>query len=200
MGLNKKILGQEADAKRGYVDLDTMVREWAEKTVAQLKTNIEKKGLVVTRELIDSLGYTIDDGDPPSINLHFSGHGRYLEIKQLFWHKSPPYDKILEWVKKQGVSSFAYVPGYDKQGERALYGINQDKAASRIAWGIVKDRASGEAVNQFGRWKRAKQWQNPNANKSAKTNLGTAIGHLRHLLEDEMAKHVENVITLSISK
>src|SRR5690606_11024420 len=117
------------------------------------------KGLVVTRELIDSLDFTINDGDPPSIDIHFSGHGRFLEIKQLFWHKPPPYDKILQWVKKKGVAYFDFVPGYEKHGAKAIYAMDQDKAASRIAWGIMKDRAGGEAVNQYGRWKRAKQWQ-----------------------------------------
>ena len=200
MSLNKKILGQEADAKRGIVDLDAMAREWAGKTVRQLMTNIEKKGLVVTRELLDSLSYSIDDGDPPSINIYFSAHGRILEIKQLFWHKMPPFDKIVKWVKKQGVQDFAFVPGYEKQGMRALTSLDQDKAASRIAWGIMKDRASGEGVNQYGRWKRQKQWQNPSAGKSAKNNLGTAIGHLRHLLEEEISKHVEDVLIYTISE
>jgi len=210
MGRSKRIIGIEMDdrilanaAKRSgryNGDLTSLVEEWASKTVAMLKKNVEKKGLVLTRELLDSLHFEFNEGSPPSISISFSGHGRYLEIKQLFWHKAPPYDVILDWVKKQGVSSFAYVPGYDKQGERALYGIDQNKAASRIAWGIVKDRASGEAVNQFGRWKRAKQWQNPSASKDGKTNLGTAIGHLRHLIEEEVSSLSENLLIYTLSE
>jgi hypothetical protein len=198
MGLNKKIIGREADAKRGIVDLDAMAHDWASKTVAQLKKNIDKKGLVVTRELIDSLNYTINDGDPPSIDIYFSHHGRYLEIKQLFWNKPPPFDAIHAWVKKQPISEWAFVPGY--KGKDGIGGMDIQKAQSRIAWGIMKDRAGGEVVNQYGRWKRAKQWQNPSAGKSANTNLGTAIGHLRHLLEDELSKHVENVLIYTLSE
>jgi hypothetical protein len=77
--------------------------------------------------------------------------------------------------------------------------LSEESVQSRIAWGIIKSRAPGEVVNQYGRWGRKKQWQNPTASKKGKDNLNTAMSHLRHLLEDEIAAFAEgkivNIIT-----
>ena len=178
-------------------DIDKMAHDWASKTVQKLKANISKKGIVDTGELLNSLSFTVNS-DPPSITFFFSAHGRILEVKQLFWFKPPPYKEIVSWVKRQGVQNFDFIPGYEKQGMRALTSLDQDKAASRIAWGIMKDRASGHFINQTTRWKRKKQWQNPSAKKGAKDNMGTSIGHLKHLLEEELSGLLENNIVKSI--
>jgi len=207
MGWAKRVLAADMDrrieanqGRRGAIqgDLETLAREWAKKTGRQLKENIAKKGLTVTRELLDSMSYTLIDGDTPSIVFSFAAHGRYIDMKELFWHKAPPVDVLEKWVLKKGVAYFNYVPGYEKRDVNTIDSI--PNAARRIAWGIARDRASGEAVNQYGRWKREKIWQNPLTNKSAKTNLGTSIGHLRHLLEEWLQQEIELTISTIISK
>lgn len=203
MSLTKRLLGSELDARidrnaarRGQYsgDIDALALEWAQKTANQLKRNIAQKKLTLTRELLDSVVFSINDGNVPSISFEFAEHGRFLDMKQLFWHKAPPVDVLEEWVRKHGVSKFKFVPGYEP-GK----GFDDPKAARRIAWGIAKDRASGEAVNQYGRWKRSKTWINPSSGKKGKNNLGTAIGHLRHLLEEELAETIPNLIVYPIN-
>jgi hypothetical protein len=206
MSWAKRILAADMDrrieankGRRGAIqgDLETLANEWAQKAVAQLRKNLEKKGLTVTRELIDSLDYTLVDGDTPSIVLSFAAHGRYIDMKELFWHKAPPVQVLEEWVRKKGVNYFDYVPGYKGRGDEV---VGLPNAANRIAWAIAKNRASGEAVNQYGRWKREKIWQNPSAKKSDRGNLGTSIGHLRHLLEDWLQVNIETTITTAITQ
>jgi hypothetical protein len=206
MSWAKRILAADMDrrieankGRRGAIqgDLETLANQWAQKAVAQLRKNLEKKGLTVTRELIDSLDYTLIDGDTPSIVLSFAAHGRYIDMKELFWHKAPPVQVLEEWVRKKGVNYFDYVPGYKGRGDEVL---GLPNAANRIAWAIAKNRASGEAVNQYGRWKREKIWQNPSATKGEKGNLGTSIGHLRHLLEEWLQVNIETTITTAITQ
>jgi hypothetical protein len=205
MGWAKRMLALDMDrrieenkGRRGAIqgDLEKLGREWAQKTVRQLKENIKKKGLTVSRELIDSLDYELVDGTTPSILLSFSVHGRAIDMKELFWHKAPPVDKLEAWVKRRGVSYFNYVPGYKGVGDEVT---GLPNAANRIAWAIARNRASGEAVNQYGRWKREKIWQNPGNNRTDPTNLGTSIGHLRHLLEEWIAQEIEIGISTSLT-
>lgn len=203
MSLTKRLLGADIDrrisanaAKRGQYegDIDALARAWAQKTATQLKRNIAQKNLVLTKELLESVVFSINDTDTPSISFEFAQHGRFLDMKELFWHKAPPVNTLEEWVQKHGVRKFKFVPGY-APGK----GFDDPNAAKRIAWGIARDRGRGEAVNQYGRWQRSKTWINPTSGKSGKTNLGTAIGYLRHLLEEELAAHVENLIVYTIT-
>lgn len=207
MGWAKHVLAADMDRRidanksrrRGAIqgDLESLAKQWANKALSQLKNNISKKGLAVTGELLNSLDFTLVDGDTPSIVISFSSHGRYIDMKELFWHKAPPVDVLEAWVRKKGVGYFSFVPGYEKKGVDAL--DSAPDAARRIAWAIAKNRASGEAVNQYGRWKREKIWQNPSANRTDPTNLGTSIGHLRHLIEEWIQKETENRIAQSLS-
>jgi hypothetical protein len=205
MSFTKRILGQQIDARisanaarRGAhnLDIDHLAKSWAAKTVRMMKENLSKKKITLTRDLIDSLDYDLIDGDTPSIIIHFAAHGRYLDMKELFWHKAPPIDVLEEWVKKRGVNQFGFVPGYGVHNYSALR--SAPNAARRIAWAIAKNRANGEAVNQYGRWKRGKVWQNPGG-KNSKGNLGTAIGHLKHLLEEEIGAAAEIMISQAIT-
>jgi hypothetical protein len=202
MSLTKKILGQEADRKADAKgastkyngDLDAMAKDWAQKTANRLKSNIAKNNLKITGELLDSMSWSINE-DQRSISIHFAAHGKYLDLKQTSWSKHPPYEAILAWVKAKPISAWAYVPGYEYRGMDGVpNGMSEELAQSRIAWGIIKSRASGEVVNQKGKWFKKRQWQNPMASKKGKDNLNTAMSHLRHLLEDEIAAHSENTI------
>jgi len=202
MGWAKAILSADMDrridqnaARRGKYngDLESLAREWAIKTATQLKKNIQSKGLSVTQELLDSMTYGLRDGGNPSIVISFAAHGRFLDMKQLFWSKQPPVDVLESWVRRKGVNNFAFVPGYENGG-----GFDTPTAARKIAFGLAKSLNSGEGINQYGKWQRKKVWQNPNG-KNGAGNLGTAIGHLRHLLEEELAASAENILIHSIT-
>jgi hypothetical protein len=205
MGWAKAILSADMDrridqnaARRGKYngDLEALAKEWAKKTATQLKKNIQSKGLTVTQDLLDSITYGLRDGGNPSIVISFAAHGRFLDMKQLFWSKQPPVDVIEAWVKRKGLNAFAFVPGYGVSNSNALN--TAPNAARRIAFGIAKSLNSGEVTNQYGKWQRKKVWQNPSG-KTGAGNLGTAIGHLRHLLEEEFASSSENILVHSIT-
>jgi hypothetical protein len=208
MSLTKRILGQDIDRRitanqtptKYGGDIDAMVRDWAQRTANTLKSNLAKKNINLTGELLESMTWRIEESESPAIVISFAQHGKFLDLKQATWSKSPPHDIILAWVKKKPLSSWAYVPGYEyKSTDGIPPGMSEESAQNRIAWGIMRSRQPGEVVNQFGKWGRKKQWQNPTASKKGKDNLNTAMSHLRHLLEDEIAAYAEgriiNIIT-----
>lgn len=195
MALDRQLLGTDSEVLHG------IARRWASSTAEQLKANVQKLGLVVDGELLSSIEFSIVEGSEPYIQFRFAAHGRFLDMKMLFWNKTPPYQAILSWVKKQPIGEWSYVPGYEYRGQNAgTEGIDTEQAQSRIAWGIMRSRASGEVFNQHRRWKRSKQWQNPGAGKKAGSNLGTSIGHLRHLMEESMAAEIEKELVHAIEK
>ena len=210
MSLSKKILGQEidqriqdnADRRNSQFggDLNEMGKYWAQRTADTLKANLTKKNIRLTGELIDSVSWMINEGDPPGVSIFFAVHGRILEMKSVFWHKAPPYEAMLSWVKKKPIGFWAYVPGYEYRGMNGIpAGMDQNKAQSRIAWALVKSRSTGEAFNQYGKWKKKKQWQNPGG-KGDKSNLNTAIAHLIHLLEEEISAAASGIIVTAIKQ
>lgn len=196
MALDQALLNQtESEA------LDKIVRQWAGKTVGQLKQNIQKLGLVVDGELLNSIEYSIVPANPPYIQFRFAAHGKYLDMKTLFWTKTPPFQSIFDWVKKQPINEWSYVPGYEHRGQYSGVGdMDPEMAQRRIAWGIMRSRASGEFFNQYSRWKRKKRWQTPSGGKKGRNNLGTSIGHLRHLLEEGLAAQIEKELVHAIEK
>jgi hypothetical protein len=198
MGWAKKIISIQADARAGKTapDLEANAKQWATKTLKMLQANISKKGIAFNNELLESLEYRLVEGDNPSIVISFAAHGKYIDMKELFWQKAPPVDVLENWVRKVGVGYFNYVPGYKGVGDDVT-GI--PNAARRIAWAIAKNRASGEVVNQKGKFKRKRVWQNPTASKTGANNLGNAIGALRHLMAEAIQANIETMISSSIT-
>jgi hypothetical protein len=203
MSLTKRILGQDIDRRitanqtptKYGGDIDAMVRDWAQRTANTLKSNLAKKNINMTGELLESMSWRIEESESPAIVISFAQHGKFLDLKQATWSKSPPYDAILAWVKKKPLSAWAYVPGYEyKSMDGIPPGMSEESAQNRIAWGIMRSRASGESINFLGKWGRKKQWQNPQASKKGKDNLNTAMSHLRHLLEEEISAYVKGRI------
>lgn len=169
MSLDKQILDT------GNNTLDRVVHEWAKSTAEKFQKQIQKTGMSVTEELLQSMQYRVETGDNPGIVFTFKDYGAYRDMKFLFFSKHPPVDKLEEWVKRKGINFFGYVPGYGEAG------LQRDDAAARIAWGIAKNFSSGEKINNWAKGKKQRSvWQQP--------VLGKAVAHLAHLLAENIAE------------
>lgn len=172
-------------------DADKLIRLWAKNAAEMLVKNAAKAGYQEGK-----LEWGVDSN---GITFSFPSHMKYRDMKFLFWAGLPNVDALEKWVKKKGVNNFSYVPGYGKNNSSALSAAPD--AARRIAWGLARSMASaGEPVNNYAKYKRKKIWQNPGSGKSAQGNLGTSIGHLVHLIEDELAQIIPNVIAYTFSQ
>lgn len=187
LGLPSNLPGVDTPS-RG--DTDKLITAWARDTAAKLAGNASKANYS------GEIQYYADSN---GITFTFPAYMKYRDVKLLFWAGLPNIDALEAWVKKKGVNNFAYVPGYGRENSTAL-GSAPD-AARRIAYGVGMSMASrGEPVNNWAKYKRKKIWQNPGTAKNAKGNLGTSIGHLVKLIEDELAQIIPNVVAYTFSQ
>lgn len=172
-------------------DMEKLVRAWARDTAATLAKNADRANYT-GGEITWSVS-------PDGITFEFPAYMRYRDMKLLFWSGLPNIDAIEAWVRKKGLREFAYVPGYGRENLSALG--SAPNAERRIAYGVAMSMASrGEPVNNWAKYKRRKIWQNPKSNKKAKGNLGTSIGHLVKLVEEELAAIIPNAIAYTFSQ
>jgi hypothetical protein len=156
-------------------ELDRIARGWAVHIVGRFKKQIDKKNISLTDDLLNSFEYKVFEapGGNVGVNISYQVHGKYIDMKNLFYTKLPPIDKIEAWVRKKGLENFDYVPGYSKNWKPSD-GSATD--ARRIAWGIALSRQRAGVVNQGT----TRQWRAPELRKG--------IGYLNHLLSEELAK------------
>ncbi len=67
-----------------------------------------------------------------SLEVAFAESGRFIEMRRLNFGSLPPLDPILAWVRKRGVGTFGYTPGY----KRTWQVPTEDARALRLAWAI----------------------------------------------------------------
>ena len=117
--------------------LDEEVGDYAARALALLAQAIQAKGLVLSEELLNSLRTQVVGATAQhvaSMGILFEQYGRIKDMKGISRTKAPPIEEIEEYVKKVGVSHFAYVPGY-KYGQ---FPLASKTAINRIAWGIAR--------------------------------------------------------------
>ena len=172
-------------------DMDKLILSWARETATKLAENASK-----AQYTGGDIVYSVDTN---GITFSFPAYMKYRDMKTLFWAGMPNVKAIEDWVRKKGVNAFAYVPGYDRSDSGAL--TSAPDAEKRIAFAIARNMAkTGEPVNNWAKYKRAKIWQNPGTAKNAKGNLGTSIGHLVKLIEEELAQILPNAIAYTFSQ
>lgn len=132
-----------------------ILNEWGKDLIEKvLKPAIRKRKLIASNELIDSLKAQIAQTTSAQITQtwQFAGHGRYKDMKNLKFINQPPFNEILDWVRRKGISKFRYVPGYKDANPTS---IKAAVAQRRIAFGIAKGI---KEKNQH----RAKRWYTKN--------------------------------------
>lgn len=186
MSRNRASRERQYDEQMGQI-----ARDWAVHIVGKFKSQIDQKKISLTKELLESFQYTVQENGEGyvTVNISYTAHGKYLDMKNLYYHKMPPVDELEAWVLKRGIENFQYIPGYSS-GWLPSSGSNSD--ARRIAWGIASSIKASGVVNQYGKWGRSKQWRAPELKKG--------ITYLNHLLAEELAKTVSNNLVTAFTQ
>lgn len=130
-------------------------------TVERLIKSAKRKKLVNTKQLLDSLdSETRSDLARISTSIHFAfeEHGRYLDMKKIFYDSQPPVEKILEWVKSRGLAFFGEDPNRYKNKLKT-----DERRMNEIAWGIARKRAKQKRFQQNRRWFQSNFYKSLNA-------------------------------------
>lgn len=127
--------------------------------VQHFQKAIEGKRIVNTADLLNQITSQIKDEAEAVIgSITFNEYGRFRDMKYLRWAgEAPPVDELEKWVLDKGISSFAWVPGY----EYATKIPSDTKAARRIASAISHSMGSVEATKK----KYSGTWYNENKMK-----------------------------------
>lgn len=119
--------------------IDEELAGYKKLVLAMLADQLRAKGLVLTEDLLNSLQAettAASDRFVAEMAVAFNEYGRIQEMKRVSYTKGAPLEAMEAFVRKRGVSRFAYVPGY-KRGQVPL---SQDVAINRIAWGLSRAR------------------------------------------------------------
>ncbi|MFO0362630.1 MAG: hypothetical protein ACK500_12450 [Flavobacteriales bacterium] len=120
--------------------LNTLAEQKAQELLARAKKILDTPKYRASGELVDSLEVSVEKGtetEPPVITLTFSDQGFFLSMKNPSWSKVPWRSGkrgLVEWVRKRGSSSFAYVSGYGRGQSSSL---SEDAKVKKIASGIA---------------------------------------------------------------
>ena len=124
--------------------INAVLEDWSNNlTVPQLKQSIQKAGLELTDDLLNSVRVELIKaaaGELAKANFYFRLHGRYKDMRTVYknytgtWRQSgfPPVAEIEAFIRKRGLEKFKYIPGY-KMGTVPSESI----AIRRLAWGIA---------------------------------------------------------------
>ena len=119
--------------------LDEELGNYAARALAELAAAIQKQGLVLTEELLQSLRSEVVAASVrhvASMGIAFEQYGRIRDMKGINRSAAPPLAEIEDYVKKVGIDKFDYVPGY-RHGQ---FPLTKAVAINRIAWGIARAR------------------------------------------------------------
>ena len=117
--------------------LDEELGNYAARALAELAASIQKKGLVFTEELLQSLRSEVVAASArhvASMGIAFEQYGRIRDMKGISRSKAPPLEVIEKYVEKVGIDKFNYVPGY-RYGQ---FPLTKAVAINRIAWGLSR--------------------------------------------------------------
>lgn len=132
-----------------------MLGEFGAEAVNVLRTSLEKKKLVSSRELYDQLRYDIIKATAETVaaaGISFANYGRWRDMRNVKYTRPLPHDEITDrlipWVEKIGVGRFKYVPGYPDKSKVP----SEDAAVRRIAWGIGMGLHLGKSPYRSKQW------------------------------------------------
>jgi hypothetical protein len=134
--------------------------------VRQMRSDIEKAGLVLTGELKESL-YSertyVTDRLEASFRMGMRGQGRFKDMRQISYAKFPSVEMLKEFIEELGVDKFInndtvsvngknvqlYVPGY-YIGRKQKKQITAERATTRIAYGMGRALMDRNTIKRRG--------------------------------------------------
>ena len=132
--------------------LDEEVGDYAARALQLLAAAIQAKGLVLSEELLRSLQSQVvaaTANHVAGMGVQFEQYGRIKDMKGITRTKAPPIEELEAYVRKVGLSKFAYVPGYS---DRSKVLPTSSRAINRIAWGLSR------AMLREGQQAKPKSW------------------------------------------
>ncbi len=146
--------------------------------VRQMRTDLERAGLVLTEELKTSI-YSertkITDILEAQFRAGMRGYGRFKDMRTISYSELPNVEGLMDFIERKGVESFInnetveingkqvklYVPGYytDSVRRTTRSKLTHERAKERIAWGMAIGRMNQNTI------KRAKTGGFYNVNK-----------------------------------
>lgn len=123
---------------------------WYKQVYSKLQAALHKQNLELTGELQNSLHGEISTAGADlqgQLKLYFTDYGRFQDMKFRYTGKMPPFDVMLQYVRKVGVEKFKYVPGYPMGViptgiSQSKFGAGNRIAENRIAWGLSHSRVA----------------------------------------------------------
>ncbi len=120
-----------------------VLRRFAEQLYAALKENLGAKSPHVPNVTLQNLSDRVIAANANNIagayELWFQDSGRHVDMRRLREGKPTNLEAMREWVKEQGLSKFAHVPGYGDAPTK----LSEAKQIERIADAISFSRARG---------------------------------------------------------
>ena len=162
--------------------MNEQANKFAKYLYNKLKKELTKKKFRNTDELLNSLhtSYTQSTvNNLPVIHLRFALHGKFIDIKNLYWNKMPPVQELIEWLEHKDLSRFKFIPGY----ESGRSPFSREKVIKRLAWAFA--------------WKKKLQFTHKQK-KWKQNNLGEAIGYLTHLVAENFAQYAVEALVVPI--
>ena len=138
--------------------INGVIKDWVVTVDQRLQDEIRKGGQYIPQDTADNMFFEVlkaTAGGTAKVLLSFQDSGRHVDMRTLEYEKAPitkDINFILNWVKKKGISSFKYVPGY-QDGKGA--NLPEDKRLMRIASAIIQSKRGTTKKN-----KRRSKWFN----------------------------------------
>lgn len=140
-----------------------LLQDWASEVENILLAEIRQQlgrvpGETLANLRMEVLRVAAADGSATAY-LRFQDSGRHVDMRRLDYRQraiTRGNDFIMDWVRKQGLQKFKFVPGYSNQNRITL---SKEKQERRIASAIIASR--GSRIKRGSRRKRAK-WFNQN--------------------------------------
>lgn len=180
--------------------IQTVLKDWEASVHQKLSEAIRREKLTTTGALLGSLRATLKSASSAyrfALEYHFYDHGRYRDMKKLnYGGKMPPFNTMVDWVKKVGIQRFKYIPGYPRGvfpigNSKSKWGTGNKIVENRIAWGFMKH------IQKTGYYKRAssrKSWYNKVLWGELDELIQALMDGLRentlHLLKKEFEQHI----------
>ncbi|HEX8349088.1 MAG TPA: hypothetical protein VF598_03935 [Hymenobacter sp.] len=132
--------------------LDEELGNYSGRVLEILAAAIQKKGLVLSSDLLKSLQTQVLQASANQIagmQVEFNQYGRIREMKYVnTTSNQAPIEELERFVRKRGVSNFQRVPGYGDS--RAP--VTESAAVNRIAWGIARARLRDQSHPKPKAW------------------------------------------------
>jgi hypothetical protein len=173
--------------------IHSVMQEWTETTIAQLKKAIADKDIELTGNLKQSLEAVVSgpsENIAAKISMIFATYGRFHDMR--YRHKMPPTAAMYQFIQKVGLSNFKFVPGYKK--EITPIGVSQNTKKLNAEEYVMKRIARAIAYSRL-----KKDWQENKRKEWWNITINRNIVRLKQLVITKMQQELGEAIRKEFS-